>query len=305
MLLGHLFEYVVFSSAGSLLRLFPLKVVQKMGAAAGVFVGVTLGYRRSVTMENLRNAFPEYGAKELQAIIRGAFRSVGIALFEFVYFPRLTKTAVNDLIQVSNSELVREVYARGKGVILLTAHFGNWELLAQSIPAGMGIPVHVIVKPQANKRVDKQINAWRTMLGNIAVPMESAVRELLKALRDKKAIGIVGDQAAAKESLSVAFFGREVPTFEGPAMFSLKTKAPLLAGFAVRQKDGTYRAEFHEVPSSDLAAYTPENVMELTKRHVAITEAVIRKHPEQWMWMHKRWKHVPSRIVPSQQAERV
>jgi KDO2-lipid IV(A) lauroyltransferase len=228
--------------------------------------------------------------------MRGAFRNVGIALFEFVYFPRLNSAAINELVQIGNSELVERVFARGQGIILLTAHFGNWELLAQSVPARTGIPVRVIVKQQANERVNKRINEWRTMLGNIAVPMEVSVRELLKALREKKAVGMVGDQSAAVQSDAVPFFGREVPTFEGPAMFSLKTRAPLLVGFAVRQPNGSYEAEFHEVPSNDLTTYTPENVLELTKRHVAITEAVIRAHPDQWLWMHKRWKHVPSRV---------
>jgi Kdo2-lipid IVA lauroyltransferase/acyltransferase len=294
--MGHLFEYLIFETAGFFLRLFPLRIVQRVGAAAGEFVGMTLGYRRSVTMDNLRNAFPDKNDDALRSIMRGAFRNVGIALFEFVYFPRLNAAAINELVQIGNSELVQEVYARGKGIILLTAHFGNWELLAQSVPARTGIPVHVIVKNQANRRVNRRINEWRTMLGNIAVPMEISVRELLKALREKKAIGMVGDQTAAKESDSVPFFGRNVPTFEGPAMFSLKTRAPLLVGFAVRQPNGTYRAEFQEIRSDDLMAYTPENVLELTKRHVSALEAVVRAHPDQWLWMHKRWKHVPSRV---------
>lgn len=277
----------------------PLRIVQRLGAAAGTLLGTVLGYRRSVTMDNLHNAFPEFDEHKLRDIARGSFRSVGTALFEFVYFPRLDSKRINELVQIGNAELVERVFSRGKGIILLTAHFGNWELLAQSVPARTGIPVHVIVKLQSNRRVDKHINDWRTMLGNIAVPMENSVRELLKALKEKKAVGMVGDQAAAKESNVVRFFGRDVQTFEGPAMFSLKMGAPLLVGFAVRQPNGTYVAEFHEVPSDDLGAYTPQNVTELTRRHVAITEAVIREHPEQWMWMHKRWKHVPSRVDSS------
>ena len=130
-----------------------------------------------------------------------------------------------------------------------------------------------------------------------------SIREMLRLLREKQAVGIVADQTAAKESISVSFFGREVPTYEGPAMLSLKTGAPLVAGFAVRLSDGSYEARFCEVPSSDLKEYSKENVAELTRRHVAVTESVIRQHPEQWMWMHKRWKHVPSRFGQSAPAE--
>jgi KDO2-lipid IV(A) lauroyltransferase len=295
--MGHVLEYLLFQTAGFVLRLFPLKTVQRIGAWAGEFAGMKLGYRRLVAMDNLRNAFPDAGETELENIMRGSFRSVGTALFEFVYFPRMKAPDIDRIVNIENPELVSEVYARGKGMILMTAHFGNWEVFAQSIPVKIGIPLCIIVKPQANRRVDSQINRWRTMFGNSIVPVESAVRELLKVLRDKKAVGIVADQTAAKESISVPFFGREVPTFEGPAMFCLKTSAPLLVGFAVRGGDGCYSAHFREVPSSDLTEYTRENVAELTRRHVALTEFVIRQFPSQWMWMHKRWKHVPSRAA--------
>jgi KDO2-lipid IV(A) lauroyltransferase len=303
--MAHLIEYLLFQSVGFVLRLFPLSAVRRMGALVGGFVGATLGYRRAITLDNLRNAFPEMDEKALKGLMRSAFQSVGTSLFEFAYFPRLSVEAINDLIKIEDPEFIRDIYARGKGVILLTAHFGNWEMIAQSIPAIAGIPVHVIVKPQANRFVDRKINEWRTKFGNIAVPMESSVREMLKVLREKKAVGIVGDQTAAKESAAVPFFGRDVPTFEGPSMFSLKTGAPLLLGFAVRQADGNYIAQFFEVPSSDLKAYTPANVLTLTKRHVAMTEAVIRKYPDQWMWMHKRWKHVRLQLesnIPTDQA---
>ncbi len=297
--MGHILEYILFQVAGFILRLFPLRMVRKAGAWAGECAGIRLGYRRLVTLDNLRNAFPEKDEAWLESTMRGSFRSVGTALFEFVYFPRMSAAAIDQIVQIENPELISEVYARGKGIILLTAHFGNWEILAQSIPVKMGIPLSVIVKSQANKRVDIRVNRWRTMFGNIVVPMENAVRELLRVLRDKKGVGIVADQTASKESISVSFFGREVPTFEGPAMFSLKTGAPILTGFAVREADGSYRARFHEVPSSDLTEYTPENVAELTRRHVAHTESVIRQFPDQWMWMHKRWKHVPARTASS------
>ncbi len=295
--MGHFVEYVLFQAAGFLLRLLPLRTVQKTGAWLGEVVGVRFGYRRSVTLDNLRNAFPDEQDATLRNILRGAFRSVGTALFEFVYLPRLTSATVRNIITLENPELIAEVYSRGKGVILLTAHFGNWEIFAQSIPAIAGIPVSVIVKPQANRRIDTRINQWRTMFGNVVVPMESAIRELLKALHEGKAVGIVADQTAAKESISVPFFGREVPTFEGPAMFSLKTGAPLLLGFAIRKADGSYSARFQEVPSGDISGYTREHVAELTRRHVALTESVIRQYPDQWMWMHKRWKHVRSRYT--------
>jgi KDO2-lipid IV(A) lauroyltransferase len=293
--MGHLLEYFLFEVAGFVLRLFPLRVVQRIGAAAGEFVGVRLGYRRAITKDNLRNAFPEWSVKELNQVLRGSYRSIGTSLFEVLYLPRLSIQDVNKVCRVVNPELIKETCARGQGALMLTAHFGNWELLAEAFYSSTNIPLYIIMKPQSNRFVDKKINSWRTQFGNKVVSMDS-VREMLRLLREKNAVGIVADQTAAKESISVPFFGREVPTYEGPAMFCLKTGAPLLMGFAVRGDDGTYEARFFEVPTKDLQEYSRENIYELTRRHVAITERVIREHPEQWMWMHKRWKHVPSRV---------
>lgn len=293
--MNHLLEYVLFQLAGVFLRLFPFRIVQRMGAAAGEFVGVRLGYRRDVTSENLRNAFPEWDQERLNAVLRGSFRSVGTALFELMYLPRMSSDDVNRVCRVMNPELVRSVYSRGKGALMLTAHFGNWELFAQAFYTSTGIPLHIIMKQQANKYVDERVNRSRTKFGNKVVSMDS-IREIMRLLRENKAVGIVADQTASKESIAVPFFGREVPSYEGPAVLSLKTGTPLVAGFAVRMNDGTYEAHFQEIPSSDLKEYSPQNVAELTRRHVALTESVIRQYPEQWMWMHKRWKHVPSRF---------
>ncbi len=292
----HALEYILFQLAGYLLRLLPLHTVQRIGAAAGEFVGVTLGYRRAVTLDNLRNAFPEWDQPKLESVLRDSYRSVGTALFEFMYVPKLSSADVNKVCRVLNPEFVQSVYARGKGAVMLTAHFGNWELLALAFHTSTNIPIHVIAKTQANKRVDRSVNSYRTKFGNEVVSMDS-IREMLRILRENKALGIVADQTAAKESTPITFFGRQVPTYEGPAVLSLKTDTPLLAGFAIRQEDGSYEAHFEEVPSSDLHEFSPQNVAELTRRHVALTESVIRRHPEQWMWMHKRWKHVPSRIA--------
>ena len=290
----HLFEYFLFECAGFLLRIFPLRTVQKVGGAIGEFVGATLGYRRAVTLDNLRHGFPEKSEHAIQQIMRNSFRNVGTALFELMLVPRLDAEMFKDIIRLANPEIIQEAYAKGKGVVLLTAHFGNWEFIAQSIPVWTGIPILVIVKSQANRYIDQKINASRMKFGNVAVPMESAIREVLKALQEGKAVGLVGDQTAAKESIWVPFFGRQVPTYEGPAMFCLKTRAPLIMGFPVRESDGRYSVRFEEVEFDDLKTYAKENILELTKRHVAVTEEIIRKCPEQWMWMHKRWKHLSS-----------
>jgi KDO2-lipid IV(A) lauroyltransferase len=291
--LRHLAEYIAFQIIAFLVMLLPLSGARWLGRSLGVFVFDVLGYRKAVTLENLKRAFPEKSDDELQHIARGAFRNVGISLFELVWFPRMSADRLRSLVHFDRPDLIKEAFSEGKGVLMLTAHFGNWELLAQSIFVSFGFPVNVIVKTQANRLVDRSINKRRVRFGNKIIPMETSLREVLRALRDGEAVGLVADQAAPKENVPVEFFGAMVPTHQGPSVFSLKMGSPIVAIFSVRRADGSYDMHVIRVPSADLRGYTEENATELTTRHVKITEDVIRRFPDQWMWMHKRWKHVP------------
>jgi KDO2-lipid IV(A) lauroyltransferase len=294
MRIRYVLEYILFQSVAGLLNLLPLQMVQRKGAALGGWAYALWGRRRRVALDNLAKAFPEKSRREIESIARGAFRNVGISLLELVWFSRMTPDKIRRLVRFDKPDLIRERYAEGKGLLLFTAHFGNWELLAQSVKTNLGIPVHIIVKTQSNPLVDKRINQRRIKFGNLVIPMETSLREVLKALRAGGAVGIVADQAAPRENVAIEFFGRKVPTHQGPAVLSLKVGSPLVALFSVRQADGSYQAYVREIPTRDLGGYTPENVVELTKRHTKLTEEFIREHPDHWMWMHKRWKHVPS-----------
>jgi KDO2-lipid IV(A) lauroyltransferase len=123
--------------------------------------------------------------------------------------------------------------------------------------------------------------------------METSLREILKALHNGEAVGLVADQAAPKENVPTEFFGTMVPTHQGPSALCLKMGCPMIMAFSVRRPDGSYDAFIQEVPTQDLRDDSAENVNELTRRHVKITEETIRKYPDHWMWQHKRWKHVP------------
>ena len=292
----HIFEYAVFQVFTWLLESMPLRYVQKTGAFLGGLV-YRLGFRRSVTMQNLRHAFPGWDNRSLEKLAQEAFKSIGTSFFELLWSPQLFKAGIDRIAKVENPEVLTEAKKKGKGVLVLTAHFGNWELMAQGVVALVGFPMLLIVKTQSNRFIDRQINEWRTRLGNTVVPMEVSVREALRTLQEGNIVGLAADQSAAKESLAVEFFGRAVPTFEGPATLSLKTGAAIILTLAIRQGDGTYRIRFEEVPKTDLTGYNPENVAELTRRHVRLTESLIRQYPEQWMWMHKRWKHVETMTI--------
>jgi len=291
MKLQHILEYLVFQTASFFVQSVPLKAVQKIGSALGVFVYSVLRFRRSVTLDNLQKAFPQMDRHSLEETAQEAFRNVGISLLELLWMPRIGASEVHQIVKLENVELLQAAKAAGKGALILTAHFGNWELIPMAVFTATAFPLTVVVKSQSNRLIDKKITERRTRFGSKIVPMEFAVREVLRTLQKGDIVIIAADQSAARESIAVNFFGRMVPTFAGPAVFSLKTGAPILMGLVTRLENGTYSLRFTEVRRDDLKEYSEEAVAELTRRHVAMAESMIRTRPGQWLWMHRRWKH--------------
>jgi len=298
----HIIEFVAFEFIAFLVQLLPLTVVRRMGRGLGRFVYTRIGHRRDVTLNNLRRAFPERPDVELVQVARGAFENIGISLLELLWFPRMTREQVLKEVRFDKPDIVRNAFNKGKGVIILTAHFGNWELLGQAMTVYFGYPFSGLAKTQSNRLVNERINRRRKLFGTKVIPMETSLRELLRALGDGEMVAIAADQAAPKENVPMEFFGTSVPTHTGPSVLSLKMGSPIVASFAVRSADGSYDAHLIEVPSEDLKGPSDENVIELTRRHVKITENIIRQYPDQWLWMHKRWKHVPLPETDSAEA---
>jgi Kdo2-lipid IVA lauroyltransferase/acyltransferase len=295
----HIAEYIFFRALAFIIQCLPLTLVHKSGFAAAWLAYPLLKSRRNVALENLRYAFPEMDESKRHSIAFQSFKSVSAAFFELLWYPKYTKARIKQRVHVENIDVLQRLLERKKGIVFLTAHFGNWELASQAISIYSNTTVYTIAKPQSNLLVDRVLTRWRELFGLKIVPMGISVREILRALQEGGIVALAADQSAPKESIAVEFFGREVPTFQGPAIFSLKTGAPIVLGCTVRQEDGSYSMQFIHVPSDDLQGTSEEKIFTLTQRQVSMTEQVIRQHPEQWMWMHKRWKHV------SDQAENI
>jgi KDO2-lipid IV(A) lauroyltransferase len=292
----HIVEYVFFLLLGSIVRLIPLSYVHKVGFALARFFYPFLGSRRRVAMQNLRNAFPEKNESELNQIAFRSFQNISATFVDLLWMQNLTKEMILDRVHIENPELLKQLLEKKKGIIFLSAHFGSWELATQAIAVYAAAPMCAIAKQQSNILVDRLINRWRELFGVKVVFMGISVREILRTIQNGGMVTLVADQSAPKESIPVEFFGRLVPTFEGPAVFCLKTGAPIILGCTVRQKDGNYTMRLMQVPSDDLTDASDANILELTQRQVRMTEDIIRQYPDQWMWMHKRWKHVPDRV---------
>lgn len=287
----HFSEYLAFLLIGRIVRLFPLRAAQRFANALGTLLYFMARRRRAVALENLLNAFPERTEEERRRIAKGAFRNFSTAMVELLWFPRLTRDRIGRLVRFKNLATMVEAHQEGQGLILMSGHFGNWELIALSAALLANLPFTIIVKTQHNQRVDRLLNRYRSVHGNRTVPMGMSVRQIFAALQENRVVAMVADQSGPQEGLYVDFFGRPAATHEGPALFSLKTGARIQMGFLIRQPDGTYEGVIEEVPTRDLADASEANVAELTRRHVALLEKYVRLHPDHWLWMHRRWKH--------------
>lgn len=285
-------EYFIILILKNFITILPLDKARKIALILSNITYSLLFKRRKIAIENLTKAFPGKDLSEIKAIAKKVFQNIGITFIELFYFPKLNYSIINDQVKYKNLNLMLEKCEIKKGLIMLSGHFGNWELLAFSTGYISGHPLTIIVKTQSNKLVDKLINEYRTLLGNKVVPMQSAAREVFKTLKTGGVVAMLADQSAPKESVFVKFFNREVSTFQGPAVFALKTKAPMLMGFIIRKEDFSYEVILEEIKTDDLNEYNEENVKILTQRHSTLLENYIQRYPHLWMWTHRRWKNV-------------
>jgi len=289
--LKSLIEYVLFLPVNRVARGLSYRGAGRLGSALGGFVWGCAGYRRKISLDNLNRAFPGKSRSEITAIARGAYRGYGRALLEMLWSGGAGEEELRRTMTLENPQVPLDALARGKGLILLSGHFGAWEFVVTSMSLQLGRPVIAIAQPQRNRYIDAVITANRNRFGSGTVTMHQSVREVMKLLQAGRIVGMLGDQSGPRESLFIEFFGRPAATHRGAAAFSLKYDTPIVMFFFVRQPDGTYRAVYEEVDRAGLEGTSEEKIIELTRRHTAVLERYIRKYPDHWLWMHKRWKH--------------
>jgi KDO2-lipid IV(A) lauroyltransferase len=286
----RLVQYLAVRLLQGILSHLPLPAVRSFARATGRFFAWT-GYRRDVVRENIGKAFPELSEDSRRKMSLQSYESIAVTLFEFMLFPSMSPDDLHERVNIVNPEVMQNEIRKGKGLLFLTAHHGSWELFAQAAGVAASTDGRLLMKVQSNAYIAAEVNRWRTHFGLKTTPTSTGVREIVSILQKGGWVVIAADQSASKESIPVPFFGRLVPTFQGPAALALKTGASIVLGVAERAKDDTYRVEFERIPHEDLDRDTGDAIRKLTERHVRATERHIRRAPGQWMWMHRRWKH--------------
>jgi Kdo2-lipid IVA lauroyltransferase/acyltransferase len=254
---------------------------------------------RRVGMRNLELAFPEKAEAERKRILRGVFTSLGRQLAEICQFPRYTRESVEEVVVYDGLENYERAHARGKGVLFLTAHFGAWELSAFAHSLH-GHWLYIVMRPMDNPYLDRLINHYRTMHGNKTVAKDDFVRSLLAAMKSGEVVGILMDtNMTPPQGVFVNFFGIPACTASGLARIALRTDAAVVPGFTIwDEKLGKYRLHFDPavelVRTGDLEADLITN----TQNFTSVIEKYAREYPEQWLWVHRRWKTRPEGQPP-------
>ena len=295
-------EWLAYPVAWSVLKvvgLMPRSLARAAGAlVARTLLAVTPKLRKTAEF-NLRLAFPEWSDAQRAATIRKMTRSLGWMAAEFARMPRYTRANVEDVIVLDGQENFLEGQRRGKGVLFLTAHIGAWELSSYA-HALYGFPLHYMARPLDNAHLDVLVNRYRGLSGNAPIFKNESARAMLKILKDAGTVGILADQnTMPQEGVFVDFFGTPACTTAGIARVALHTDAAVVPGYAVWDESlKKYRLRFEPPLELVRTGDAERDILENTLRFAKVTEEIIRKYPEQWVWIHARWKTRPAGEPP-------
>jgi Kdo2-lipid IVA lauroyltransferase/acyltransferase len=285
----HRLEYLAVRAVVACLRVLPVALVERAGALVGLGAYAFDRPHRRIARRNVAAAFPGRSAAEQGVIVRGAFAHFGRLLFELLKFSTLTPAAMLARVEFEGEERVRQAYAQGRGVLFVTGHFGFWELQAM-VHALRLRPMAVVARALDNRALNDLLERMRTRTGNTVIYRQGTIRRVLRLLHAGEGVGLLIDQhIQSRDAIYVDFFDRPAATTSVVAALALRTGAPVVPLFALPLGGGRYRMIYeHPVqPPSENAAGA---VHEFTQRCTDVLEMYVRRHPELWLWMHRRWR---------------
>jgi KDO2-lipid IV(A) lauroyltransferase len=287
-------EYAAVWAILKLLRTLPRDTARSIAAMIARFLYAVQPRLRLTAEFNLSLAFPEWDATQRRGVIRGMVRNLGWMAAEFARFPKYTRNNIEDVVILEQHENFLDGQRRGKGVLYLTGHIGAWEL-SSFAHALYGFPLHYMARPLDNARIDALVNRYRSLSGNQPIFKNESARALLKTLKDAGTVGILADQnTLPAEGVFVDFFGKSACSTTGIARVALHTGAAIVPGYAYWD-GGTRKYHLRFEPEVELVRTgdTERDVFVNTQKFATVIEGIIRKHPEQWVWLHARWKTRP------------
>ena len=282
-------EYIAVAGIRRITSVMPYPLLWLAGTALGYIFYICDRKHRRVALDKLAAAFPRRTAAERRAIVRATFAHFGRLLFEFLKFSTLSDAQILDRVEFDGEERVRLAYGQGKGVLFITGHFGFWELHAVAHPLRFE-PIGVLARTLDNVKLNTLLEQIRQRTGNVVVYRQGSVRKVMRLMADRHGVAILIDQHIfGADAVTVEFFERPAATTSAVAAMALRTGAPVVPVFALPLGRGRYRLIYEhpiEPPSPDSA----DAVKEFTQRCTDVLEMYVRRHPDLWLWMHRRWR---------------
>jgi KDO2-lipid IV(A) lauroyltransferase len=287
-------EYAVVWTLVKLLGALPRTAARAVGAGVSAVAYRLMTRLRNTGQRNLELAFPEKPAAEREQILRRLYRNLGWLLGEFCEMPKYTRENTQGFLRSEGLEHYLAARERGKGVLIVTGHLGAWEL-SSFYHSLMGYPMSIVIRRLDNARVDRLVNAIRCLHGNRVLHKDDFARGLLAAMRQGETVGILMDtNMTPPQGVFVPFFGRPACTASGLARVALKTGAAVLPGFMVwEEAERKYVLRFGEEIPVVATGDDESDALANTAKFTAVIEEWVRRYPEQWLWVHRRWKTRP------------
>jgi len=285
----HRVEYLGVVGVMRIVSAMPRRLSLGCGTLLGYGFYVIDAHHRNLTIHNLQRAFPTRAPRELRRIARGVFRHFGRLLMEVLRFNSLSADEKRGLVEFEGDDRVRHALAQGRGVLIVTGHFGFWEL--QGMAHGLALPpINVVARRLDNPGLNDLLERVRQHTGNTVIYRHNGLRRIMRALNSNQGVAVLIDQhMGSSDAVIVDFFDRPAATTSAVAALALRTGAAVIPAFSLPMENGRYRFIYeHAVPLPD--PESPDAIRELTQKCTDVLEMYVRRYPELWLWMHRRWR---------------
>lgn len=287
----HRVEYAAVRAVAGTVGALPGPLARAAGSGIGLVAYAADARHRRLALANLEAAFPRRSSRERRAIARGAFAHFGRLLVELLRFGQMPPEAIRAHVEIEGAERVHQAHRAGRGAFFVTGHFGYWELHALAHGAEL-YPMALVARPLDNPLLHELLERVRTSTGNTVIYRRYGLRRILKALAANQGVAMLIDQhIQPADAVVVDFFGRPAATTAALAALALRTGAPVIPSFALPMGRGRYRL-IYEPPVEPPPADHPDAIREFTQRCTDVLEMYVRRYPELWLWMHRRWREI-------------
>lgn len=293
-----LLEYLLLKSAGAFCRLFPRRTSLVLADRLGDLACYCFPVRKRLAVENLQQAFPEKRPAEIRRIVRGVYRNFARTAVEHLRLAKMTPSDLLQLVNIEGEEHLQKALARGQGVIFAGGHFGNWEYMLMALAAA-GYSHHAVVANINNRFVNDIICSHRRKMGVNLLAKKGSLPEINRILKNNGIVTLLMDQDARRRGIFVDFLGRPASTSKGPAKLTLAHNAALLFVAPMRNPDHSITIKIRTIDTQRASETETVAIQELTQLCSHALEEYVRRFPEQWFWLHRRWKTRPPEESPA------